>query len=187
MTDPLAGQTAEEQAPAATPPAVSESDIEARLTAQFEERMKGFQRMVAEKDSKLQAAERRARDLEMSGMTQDERDAAEWETMQTEVERLRQENLLLSKQNEFPSEVAVLRRLHSAANYDEQLLVLRELAKAAAAVTPQAPAAEPELEVPNVDPNNPASPLAPGTRIDGMEMNESLADRILGSISSLRG
>src|SRR3972149_6864848 len=140
MTDDLAGLAPEHPAPAAPPPAAPADDIEARLTAKVEERIKGFQRLLAEKDQALATAQQEALDLRMSGMSEDEQAEMQWQQLQDQVTRLQQENELLALQNEYPVELPVFKGLLNADSAKAQLEAIRVLlasAKAAGAPSPQ--------------------------------------------------
>ena len=178
-------------APAA--PVLDADAIKAQLLTElqpdFDKRAAGFQRALNEKESALRVAQDRARELEQSGLTQEERDAQEWQSMQEKVQKLEAENLLLAKQGEFPDEVAVLRQLQAATDYDQQLTLLRALRqqRAEAAAQAQTPAAEPETDIPPIDPNNPLSRPEYGTdtiMLNGQPMTAQMSEQIL---SQFRG
>lgn len=189
MTDEtLAGQPEGEEAPAATPPATPDADIEARLTQKFEDRIKGFQRLVDEKDRALREAQSRLTDLQMSGMSEDERAELEWNSLQAKVDQLQAENALLSLASEYPEEMPVFKNLLNASSPKEQLEAIRALR---AAVKPAASAPENpeggEPEIPDVDPNNPlARPSSGGPVFNGQQMDENWADRLLASVKRMR-
>lgn len=192
MTDAaLAGQEQEPEAPAATPPAPSADDIEARLTAKFDERIKGFQRVIAEKDQALAAAQQEAQTLRMSGMSEDEKAELEWTQLQEQVQKLQAENALLALQGEYPEEMPVFKQLLSADSPKAQLEAIRALrasVKASAAPSTQENPTEGEPEIPDVDPNNPRpAPVQPGAVFNGQVMDESIADRILASLKRMPG
>lgn len=191
MTDQLAGQEPEDAAPAEVP-AVPAPDIEARLTqmqSQLDERVKGFQRSLNEKDAALKAAKREADELRMSGMSEDEKAGVEWQRIEDENARLRQENELLSLQSEYPEEMPEFRKILAASTPKEQLDLIRALravqAKAAASQDQTSPA-EGEPEIPDVDPNNPArSVSSPAGTFNGQQIDENWADRILASVKRM--
>lgn len=189
MADPLAGQLPE-GAPADIPPVAPADDIEKRLeqvkaevSQQFEERIKGFQRVLNEKETALQKAQREANELRMSNMSEDEKATAQWESMEAEVQRLKTENQLLALQSEYPEEMPEFRKILDAASPKEQLELIRALRKAQqAAPTPPANPAEGTPEVPPVDLNNPATypNFGDGTiRYNGQPVTEDWADHVL--------
>lgn len=189
MTDPLAGQVPE-GASAETPPAAPPSDIEARLAQmkqeleqQFEERAKGFQRALNEKETALQKAQREAQELRMSTMSEDEKAEAQWQQMETEVERLKRENALLQLAGEYPEEMPEFQKILNASSPKEQLDLIRALRKAQQATpTPPATPAEGTPDVPPVDLNNPTTyqNFGDGTvRYNGQPVTEEWADRVL--------
>lgn len=177
------------EAPAALPPAAPVDDIEARLTAKMDERYKGFQRLLAEKDEALSAARQEALDLRMSTMSEDEVADLEWTQLQNQVQQLQAENALLALQSEYPDELPAFKKLLNASDPKEQLDIIRALraAQASAASSSQADSAESEPEIPEIDPNNPPPlPRPSGPVYNGREMTEDWADRILASVKRMR-
>lgn len=185
----LAGQPEGDQAPAVTPPAPPDADIEARLTQKFEDRIKGFQRLVDEKDRALKDAQSKLTDLQMSGMSEDEKAEAEWNSLQAQVDKLQAENALLSLSSEYPEEMPVFKNLLNATSPKEQLEAIRALraaAKAAAPAEPENPEGG-EPDIPDVDPNNPlARQSSGGPTFNGQVMDDNWADRILQSVKRMR-
>lgn len=184
----LAGQPEGDTAPAATPPAPPEADIEARLTQKFEDRIKGFQRLVDEKDRALKDAQSKLTDLQMSGMSEDEKAEAEWNGLQAQVDKLQAENALLALASEYPEEMPEFKKLLNASDPKEQLEVIRALRAAAkaAAPAPETPDGG-EPEIPDVDPNNPlARQSSGGPTFNGQVMDENWADRLLQSVKRMR-
>lgn len=191
MPEVLAGQEPE-GASAENPPVLSADDIEARLTQKFDERIKGFQRVIAEKDAAVEAARREAQELRMSGMSEDEKAEVEWQELESQVSKLQAENALLALQSEYPDEMPVFRNLLNASTPKEQLDAIRALrtaqAAAQAASNAQANPAEGEPDIPDVDPNNPSPQKgSSGAPSNGREMNDDLADRILGAFKRMPG
>ena len=194
MTDELAGLV-EETAPAEeTPPAAPEVDIETRfqqMESQLNERIKGFQRVVAEKDQALAAARQEAKELRMSQMSQEEKDAAEWEDVQRENAELKTQLGLLQLGTEYPKELPIFQQIVQAATPKDQLELIRQLvnaqtAQASASTPPQEPPAEGEPAIPPVDPNNaPRRPLnAPNVgTFNGVPITEQWADEVLARLS----
>jgi hypothetical protein len=173
-------------------PVSSDPDIEARLTAKFDERFKGLQRVIAEKDEALKTRERELQEVRMSGMSQDEKDALEWETLQKENAELRQKAQLLELQSDYPDEMSYFKRILEGKSPKEQLDVLREMRKQQAqASVSQDPTAELETDVPDVDHNNPPAVREPvssssGDGFNGVPWTDELADRVLRSVKRMR-
>jgi len=186
----VAGQEPEGEAPAETPPAPEANDIEARLTQKVDERIKGFQRLLDEKERALATARQEANDLRMSGMSDDEKAEMEWDTLQEQVSKLQAENALLQLASEYPEEMPVFRNLLTASTPKEQLEAIRALrATVAASAAPktQENPTEGEPEIPEVDPNNPpARPATAGPVWNGQVQSEDWADRILSSVKRMR-
>jgi hypothetical protein len=185
--DDLAGLTAATEAPAETPPAESPVDIEARLAEvqrQFDERMKGFQRLIAEKDRAIETARQEAREAKLAGMSQAEIEEMEREEEESENDRLKAEIAILRLQQDYPDEVPLFRQILDAPSPEEQLKLIRQLR--AAASSAQTPAPEPEPEIPPVDLNNPrATHSVSGSTFNGQPINEAWADRVLGSVQRM--
>ena len=126
----------------------------------------------------------------MSGMSEDEKSQMQWQQTNEELARLRQENALLSLGAEYPEELPEFRKILDASTPKEQLDLIRALRKqVAAAPSPQAPPAEGEPAIPQVDLNNPPAsqnfdPKAP--TYNGQPMTEDWADRILRSVQRMR-
>ena len=185
VTSPAGDLASAQIAPAA--PAIDAEAIKAQLRqemlAEFDQRAAGFQRALNEKEAALRAAQERAREYEMSGMTQDERDALEWQQKEQEIERLRAENALLALQGEYPDELPVFRKILAGQSPKEQLDALRAyVASKAVLSTQDTPVAEPEPDIPPVDFNNPASvPTFSGTgqTFNGQAVTEDWANRVL--------
>jgi DNA repair exonuclease SbcCD ATPase subunit len=180
-----------EGASAETPPVAPVDDIEKRLeqvkqelSQQFEERAKGFQRALNEKETALQKAQREAEELRMAGLSEDEKAEAEWQKLQSENARLQTEVQLLQLQSEYPEEMPEFRKILEASSPKEQLELIRALRRAQqAAPPPPANPAEGEPEVPPVDLNNPATHPTFGNdetvRYNGQPVTEEWADRVL--------
>lgn len=185
MTDELAGLTVDAGAPAATPPAPSEADIEARLNAKFDERVKGFQKLLDEQQRARQQAEQQLAELQASGMSEDEKAELQWNSLQEKVSQLQTENALLSLQSKYPEEMPIFKSLLDGTSPEEQLQVIRALRVANKAAAEAESDDEPD--VPNVDPNNPLPVSQPsGPVFNGKQMDEDWADRLLASVKRMR-
>jgi hypothetical protein len=195
--DDLAGQGEGESASAETPaaPAIDiealKAQLKAELSSEYDSRISGLQTALNKKDAEAKAARERARELEMSGMTQDEKDALEWEQTNERIAALSRENALLKLQSEYPDLVPIYQQMIEATDVKAQLELLANYKKALTTPPTQTPAPEPELAIPGVDPNNPPS-LPPLPTADapmspyGQPWTKELADRVLKSVSSLR-
>lgn len=190
MPEDLAGLDPNDPASASEPAAVA-PDIEkirqeaiAAAEAAFNERAKGFQRLIAERDTALRDAQRQLDESRLASLSDDEREVEVQRRNDVEIERLRAENELLKLMPDYPDELPVFQRLLAAPDAKTQLEMLRELR------APKAPANQPaggSTEPPAVDPNNPASGSLGGGVYEGAPMTAELADRLLNSASRLRG
>jgi len=181
MPDPLAGQDGSD-ASADAPVTLTAADIEkvkAELQAEFEDRAKGFQRLISERDDKLAAHARELEELKTSGLSEDEREQLAQDKLRLENEALRGRLELSELAGQYGDEMPFYQRLLSGKTAEEQLKVLRELR------TPAAPEVEVEktAEIPDTDPNRPMRTPMEGTILaDGSVMNDTIADRILNSV-----
>lgn len=191
MPEELAGlENPEASSPEGTAdgaPDIEKIRQEAMAAAQAvaEERFKGFQRVIAEKDTALQQLQRQYEEARLATLSEEEREAETARRSDQELERLRAENELLKLMPDYPDELPVFQRLLAAPDAKTQLELLRELrkAQAAPAITPAGGSNEP----PAVDSNNPANGNpGSGVFIEGAQMTEEMAERLLRSTSRLR-
>lgn len=191
MPEDLAGLENTDTASASDTPAAGAPDIEkirqeaiAAAEAAFNERAKGFQRLIAERESALRETQRQLEEARLASLSDDEREAEVQRRSDQELERLRAENELLKLMPDYPDELPVFQRLLAAPDAKTQLELLRELR------APKAPANPPaggSNEPPPVDPNNPASGTpGGGVFIEGTPMTDDLAERLLNSVSRIR-
>lgn len=174
MTDALATQGGDTTSAPSAPVTAPAPEIE-RLRTEYEDRIKGFQRLVSERDSALADLQRKVADIELDRLPEDDRAKALARRAEEEVARLRSENELLRLRSEFPDEVPAFEKLLKAATPKEQLEVLRALARREAAQPSTTP------EPPPVDPNNPMRQWSDETLVDGQPMTDELANRILSA------
>jgi len=170
VTDDLAGQQ-ESDAPASAP-AANSADIE-KIRREFDERFKGMQRLVADKDRALADAQRQLENAALERLPDDDRAKALLERERAETAKIRNAYELLLLKDEYPDELPAFQKLLAGKTPKEQLDILRELRKGPSS----APAANPEP--PDVDPNNPMRTPPDEELFDGEPMNNELADRIL--------
>ena len=189
MNDTLAGQPA--GGASASAPANGSIDIEAfeaRLTAQFDERFKGLQRVIAQKDDLLTAVTEELNQFKTAGLSEEEREQLESDKLRAENQRLMAQIELNELAGKYGDEMSSFQRLLAAPTAEEQLEIMREFrASALAAAAPSAPAAtvvEDEMDIPDVDFNRPIRTVTSGQQLaDGTYMTDELADRLLGSVS----
>lgn len=183
MTDDFAGQGQEEGTSVDTPanPAV---DIEARLAAleaATEERVKGFQRLLAGRDQELEQLRRQNRELKTSGLSEDEREQLRYREIEEERDRLARELELIQLKDKYGDLLDPYQKLLAAESAEEQLALLASLRAPAAKPVAPTPQAQPESS--DVDRNNPPYQMPEGVTLpDGTTMTDDLADRILGLI-----
>jgi vacuolar-type H+-ATPase subunit I/STV1 len=151
----LAALLAEETAPAAPPPVDPAGEIE-RPKSDADERIKGFQRLVSEREKELEtekqaraALEKRLEALELAGMSDTERSSFLTQQQSSEVDRIRQENELLKLRLKNPDVAEPYERLLNARTVDEQIEILRSL------FNPKTQTQADEEPVSDVDRNNP--------------------------------
>ncbi len=142
-------------APAETPatPAFDPTAFEAKIASLIEERVKGFQRMVSEKDSRITELER---ELKTASMSEEEREQLTIRERQEADEALRLENALLKLGQQYPNEVAAYQKILERESVEDQIAALHEVLSAG-----KTPQPEPEQEVSDVDRNRPpATPVS---------------------------
>lgn len=188
----LAGQEPSDSTPASLEtPAEGALDIEkiqadaiAAANAAFEERFKGLQRVIAEKDRQATDLQRQIDEARLAALPDDDRQAEIARREASEMERLRAENELLKLMPDYGDVFSDFQRLLSAQDARSQLEFIRELKKPVTPAT-AAPATSANEPAP-VDPNNPASSLPSGiVASDGAVLSDDIAERILRSASRL--
>lgn len=182
----LAGQVTE-PTPAPEAPVVSGTpDIET-LKAEYEERIKGFQRLVSEKERAAMEAQRAAEEARLAALPEDERAEILDKKVQQELSALRTENELLRLRSDYGDVMDAYDRILKAPTAKDQLELLRGLmAQAQPASAPTAPSQQASEPAP-VDMNNPMRPPVEGVTLsDGTVMDHEIADRILNSFRILR-
>lgn len=164
-----------------TPGAASTSieEITAQIRAEYEDRFKGLQRVIGAKDERLSAFETELQQLKAASLTPEELAELQEQEKDRRIADLESQLELRDLSVQFPDEMPHFQRLLAAESAEEQLQALRAYREAltSAAAGTGAPAQDPELDVPEVDPNNPRRPLSTA----GMEMDNDIADRILAS------
>lgn len=191
MPEQIAGQP-ESDASAQAPAAITQADIDkliAARDAQFEDRIKGFQRLVADKETRAQALEHELSQLKTAGLSPEEREQLEIEQVRAENAKLQAQLDLKNLASQYADEVPYFERLLAAPSAEEQLQIMRDyrttLAAAALTQSPQAPAAPVEPTVPEVDLNRPLRRETYSGQVlaDGTVMTEELADRLLAGVA----
>lgn len=175
--DELAGLPGESGA-SADAPAASGMDIEARLAALeagYEERIKGFQRLLANRDQEKSALERELKELKTADLSEDERVQLTLAELQEEKDRLETELELVKLGSKYQDEMPLYQKLLGAQTAEEQLEFLRSLRSSGAAPAGKAPAESSDLDLNNPRQSAPAGMILP----DGTMMTDELAERIL--------
>jgi hypothetical protein len=177
---PASGPDASAPAPVAASPEIVA--LEARLNAEADKRIAGFQRLVAQRDTTIKTLTSQLDDLNAASLSPDERNQAAQKRLAEENAQLRSQIELAELEGEYGPAMVTYRQLLAAGSAKDQL----ELIKALSAPTPAAPTVAPEVAVPEVDLNNPQRQPEQGVRLeDGSLLTESMADRILGSVGRM--
>lgn len=178
-----------QETPAAESPAPAAFDptaFEKRIADLMEERVKGFQRIISERDTKLADLERQ---LKTASMSEEERAQLVASEEKERLEQLALENQLLRLGQQYPTEVAIVQKMLAGESVEDYVAALHEAMK----VT-KAPEKEPEQDVSDVDRNNP--PATPVTASagqdmvslpDGRALTREAALEILKAASTLHG
>lgn len=163
MVDTLASQDAA-QTPAETPVIEPAVDIEAvtaqvrqALAAENEERVKGFQRALADKDKEI-------RNLKTATLSDDERSALAVQEAERERDEARREASLLKLRAQYAPEVVTAFEALTSLNTPEEQVAF--IANLRAPSTPAAPAPEPDADL-DVRDATPARPAATSQTIQG--------------------
>lgn len=162
------------QAPAMSP------EIEA-LNAKWEERFKGLQRVIADKDNLLSGLAQKLEETEQATLSPDERLTRQQTKLAEENRRLRAQLEMQALRKDYGAEFDLYSGLLEKATAKEQL----DFAKAfIAGLSKTSTPTEETVEVPDVDMNNPMRQPTEGIRLpDGSLMNEAIADRLLQAAS----
>jgi hypothetical protein len=175
---------------ASVTPTLSQEEIDkivAGVTEKYEERIKGFQRLIAERDQKEADLATQLEELKSADLPVEERVQLREQKLQRKVEELQAKLELEALTKDFPDEMPLYQKLVSATRPDEQLAILRELRSAATPAPAAAPSsADEDSEEPEVDLNNPIRRVLEGTTFDGVPVNDAWADAILGSMPRMR-
>lgn len=186
--DPASALVAEEQ-PAATMPDIENlvsqitEKVVSAIQPKIDERMGGFQRVIAKKDQELSGLQEQLRSLQLAGLSEEEREQVVQSEKDARIRQLEAELELERLGRQYPDLIDEYRQILTAETAEQQLLRLKALRESAHAATPATtPEPEPAPRVPEVDPNNPAThtEVSFGERLmDPDLMTDELADRIL--------
>jgi len=163
MAEPTTPATPEQAPPAQDPPvtpAFDPKELETRFASLVEERVKGFQRIVQERDDRLAELERQ---LKTASMSEEEREQLAAKEKDEEREQLALENQLLKLGQQYPKEVAIVQKMLAGESVTDYVAALHEALKPANEASK-----EPEQEVSDVDRNNP--PATPTSAPAGADM-----------------
>ncbi len=187
MVDDLAGLIDESEAPAETPAQTEGVSPDQASSSNVEERIRGFQRLLADRDQKLDAIQRQLEDQRLSVLPEDQRETALKQRHEREVLELRQKLELAELEKKYPPDVFgayrdLLASKSAAAQLDFLNSKIRPTSKAKVAQEP-----------PAVDLNNPmrgASGQDQTTNVFGTPMTLDQANdhamRILRGASRIR-
>ncbi len=176
--------TPTEEKPAET--AFDPKAFETQIASLIDERVKGFQRIISERDTRLADLERQ---LKTASMSEEEREQLSLRERDEEREQLALENQLLKLGQQYPTEVGIVQKMLSGQSVEEYVAALHE-----AIAGLKAPEKEPEQEVSDVDRNNPPTiPVAASagadmiTLPDGRVITREQGLALLREASSLHG
>lgn len=184
MTDRLAGLGGE--AVSAEAPGSQAADIERikaelrkELEAMTEDRIKGFQRVIGSKDTRIDALEKELRQLKTASLSPEELEELEGSEKDRRIQELEAKLELRQLSNQYGEEMPFFERLLEAETAEDQLKVFREYRSAfSAPALPPAASEEQEPDIPDVDPNGARSPASLPA---GTQMTDELADQLLRS------
>ena len=153
------------------------SDIDS-LKAQYEERLKGLQRVVSEKDKVIAERVKRERELELQALPPDERYSRLEEEYQRDLREARTELELIRLESKFGKAMPLYKKLIAMESIEDQLAYLDTVAGGVEETTEPSGSTKPAT----VD-RNPGD-RASGRGVvmaDGRVMDDTFADRILGA------
>lgn len=157
----------------ATPASHDAQEIE-RIKAENEERIKGFQRLLAGEQESKKALERQLRELKTAGLSEEERAQLQENETAQRIKELEVQLELAQLGNEFGDEMPLFQELLSAQTARDQLELVRKIR----AGTTAAPASTTPA-IPGVIGNNPQRDYGAALAADGGPMNDQIADEIL--------
>lgn len=187
MDDLAAGLAGESASPEGT--ALTRADIDkikAELSATYEERIKGFQRLLADRENRERALQAELEEIRSATLSPEERVQLREKQLATRVRELEAQIELERLGASYSDEMPIYRSLLEAKSAEEQLGVLRSIRAAAKPPVSEPPVTEGEdLDVADIDLNNPVRIAPAGATVEGQSMNDSLADKILASVQRM--
>ena len=187
MADPIEGQNPAPEASAPQAPVTEQQPaaesqaapfdpaaLEAKLLAQFDQRIagvqSGYQQQINERDERI-------RELETASLSEEERDELAEQEAEQYVSQLEMQVALQNLSEQYPKAAPHLRKLIEFGSAEEQAQYLEQL------FAPAESESEPAENVPPVDANNPSTPVDESTFIspDGQPMTKEMRKRLLES------
>lgn len=178
-TQPESQAPAEETSPAAAPAFDVEkikSELVAALDTKMNERIAGIQSTY---QSQINERDQEIRELKLATLSEDEREEVAEQEGEEYVAALEQQVRLAELAEKYPDVIPHFKKLLMSQTDEEQAEYLNSL------LHPQATQPEPEQQVPEVDPNNPAptsSPLTGYRMPDGTPLTPEFAEQFLKSL-----
>lgn len=173
MTDALAAEAAPETTPAATPPVLTEAQIEELIQKKTDQRISGLQslydRKYRELSDQLKKAERA-----LAGTEDDPRES----DIAAELRRQERENKMLRVALEHPELAPVITKFDPDASPEDIAAALLEYRQSFTPTAPPTPSTPEAPVVPDVEANRPRRD--PSGWEEGQPMTEELAKMILG-------
>jgi hypothetical protein len=152
------------------------SELVAAIDTKMNERIAGiqssFQSQINERDQTI-------RELKLASLSEDERETVAEQEGEEYVAELERKVQLAELAEKYPDVVPHFKKLLASKTPEEQAEYLNSL------LHPQAPEPEPEQQVPDVDPNNPAptASASTGQRLpDGTPLTPEFAEQFLKSL-----
>lgn len=166
------------------------TEITSAISQDFDKRFGGFQKLLSDRDRKVQELEQSIQELKTVDMSDDERVQLEKDALAQERAALAAERELLALRGEFPDEVDLYQKVLEAPTSRDQIALLNEWRLSQQQPAPN-PNPEDEGDTSNqsaIDLNNPAQSNTDGMDTQAQfEADPSLADKVLRSARRLRG
>lgn len=161
-------------------------ELTTTLTQSFDERFKGFQKILSTRDSEVAELKDMLKELKTADLSDDERVQLEREALEQEKAALAAERELLALQADFPEETDLYRKVLEQPTAKDQISLLREWRTSLTPNQQAEPTPKDDGENASnqsaIDPNNPPVETTDGMDYEAMfEKDPSQLDKILRS------
>lgn len=184
--DPTQPDAPAPQAPAT--PAIDVEAIKAELMAQFDaklnERVSGIQSVY---QKQLNERDEQIRQFQAASMSEEELEQLAIQEQEERVAALEAENWLLQQSQKSPKAAELFKQVLDFEDPNEQFAFFEQLAERLTTEAPKTPSEEPKVQVPDSDPNNPATFYSQGgdvLNLNGKTYTNDQIDDMLKNMAS---